>query len=121
MIFGMNKSLFKQLCINYNKEADKELYNLWENNLRCYEEEEIQKAINIIISQDKYFPTFSRMLEAVKSVVEKQSLNIDENYKREKMTSLKVIPEWFDKNIVAEPIEPDDEFKNFIKEFRDAK
>ena len=117
----MNKNLFKQLCINYNKEADKDLYNLWEHNLRCYDENEVQKAINIIISQDKYFPTFSRMLEAVKSVVEKQILNIDENYKREKMINLKIKPQWFDKNIVAEPIEPDEEFQNFIKKFRNAK
>lgn len=93
-IFGMNKKIFKQLCMNYNKEADKELYELWEYNLRCYDEDEIQKAINIIISNDKYFPTLNRILEVAKNVVAKEIFVKDETkYKN---------TEWYGKEIINE-------------------
>lgn len=118
MSFGMNKNLFKQLCMNFNKDADKELYNMWEYNLRCFDEEEIKKAISIIISQDKYFPTFSRLLEVIKGIVNKEQLNINENTKREKMVTLKVVPKWLNENIETKEIEEDEEFNKFINEFR---
>ena len=91
MIIGMNKQLFKTLCMNYNREADKDLYELWEHNLRCYDEEEIKQAINIIISKDKYFPMLNRILEVVKDVVNKEPL--DDRYKIEKLNKIK--PKWY--------------------------
>lgn len=99
MNFGMNKQLFKQLCMNYNRDADKELYELWEYNLRCYDEDEMKQAISIIISQDKYFPTLSRILEVVKDIVNKEV--IDDRYKIEKLNKIK--PSWYeyDKRTVA--------------------
>lgn len=115
MIFGMNKQLFKQLCMNYNKEADKDLYELWNYNLRCYDEEEIQRTINIIISNDKYFPTLSRMLEVIKQIIEKKFFTKDKiKYKNTK---------WFNKEIINEKIDEQskkdfEDFKRFLEEFR---
>lgn len=113
----MNKQLFKQLCINYNRTADKDLFELWEYNLRPYDEEEVKKAFSIIMLQDKYFPNLNRVLEVVKSVVEKETP--DGRCKIEKLDRIK--PEWYGKEIVSEKIEEEDEdFKSFIKEFRRA-
>lgn len=94
MISGMNKNLFKQLCLNYNRTADVELYKLWEYNLRCYDEDEMQKAINIIISSDKYFPNLNRVLEVVKEVVSKEDIVFDEEYKINRMKKLGIKPVW---------------------------
>ena len=123
MIIGMNKKLFKQLCMNYNKEADKELYELWEYNLRCYDEEELSKAINIIIANDKYFPTLNRVLEVVKEIVNKENIEYDEKYMKEKMINSGVIPDWLDKPIINKPIDDEtketyEDFKRFMEEFR---
>lgn len=113
----MNKTLFKQLCMNYNKQPDKELYELWEYNLRPYDEEEIQQAINIITTNDKYFPTLNRLLEVVKDIVLKETFIKDESkYKNTK---------WYGKEIINQPIDEEtqkefDDFNNFIKEFRNG-
>ena len=121
----MNKKIFKQLCINFNKEPDKELYELWEYNLRPYDEEEIQKAVERIIATDKYFPTFSRILEIVKDVVSKEDFDYsNEDYIKEKMKKHNIHPDWLDKEITNEPIdektqETFEDFNNFIQEFRD--
>ena len=117
MIFGMNKKLFKQLCMNYNREADKELYELWEYSLRPYDDEEMQKAVSIIISQDKYFPTLNRVLEVIKNIVSKEVFVKDTTkYKN---------AEWYGKEIVNQEIdeECENEFNGFLKtleEFRNG-
>lgn len=117
MNFGMNKKLFKQLCMNYNREADKELYELWEYNLRPYDDEELQKAVSIIISQDKYFPTLNRVLEIVKNIVSKEVFVKDTTkYKN---------TEWYGKKITNQEIdeETEKEYQDFLKyleEFRNG-
>lgn len=122
----MNKQLFKQLCMNYNKEADKDLYELWEYNLRPYDEDEIQKAISVIIAKDKFFPTFSRFLEVVKEVVSKEEFDSEKSV-REKMKRLNIKPDWLNnKEITNEPVDKETEeifedFNNFIKEFRNER
>ena len=40
----MNKKQFKKLCLNYGKDANVDLYELWNYNLRCFDEEEIEKT-----------------------------------------------------------------------------
>lgn len=122
----MNKSLYKQLCMNYGKEPDKDLYELWEYNLRCYDEEEIQKAINIIIAKDKYFPNLSRIFEVVKEVVSKENCEVSDYEKIDKMKKLNIIPNWLGKEIVNEEIDKEtqkefEDFNNFIQEFRNER
>lgn len=119
----MNKKDFVKLCFNYNKEPNEDLYELWEHSLRCYDEEEIKEAINIIISQDKFFPTFSRVLEVVKKVVNNEELNCEDNV-RKNMSRLNIHPEWLDKDIINQPIDEEtqnefDDFQNFLREFRE--
>lgn len=125
MIFGMNKNIFKLLCMNYNREADKNLYQLWLYNLRCYDEEEVKKAANIIISQDKFFPTLSRMLEVLKDIVKKEDFEDynSERTVRKKLETLSFKPEWYGKEIKNQEIDEStqreiEDFNNFIKEFR---
>lgn len=119
----MNKKDFAKLCFNYNKEPNEELYELWEYNLRCYDEEELSKAINIIIANDKYFPTLSRVLEVVKEIVSKEDIIYDDEYKKEKIQKCGVIPKWLDQEIVNQEIDEQtkkeyDEFMGFIEVFR---
>ena len=111
----MNKKDFAKLCFNYNKEPNEELYELWNDNLKPYDEEEIQKAINIIISQDKYFPTLSRVLEVVKEIVSKEIFIKDET--KYKNTS------WYGKEIINKEIDKEtqkqfEDFNQSIEEFR---
>ena len=118
----MNKQLFKQLCINYNRTADKDLFELWEYNLRPYEEEEIKKAFSLLMSKDKYFPNLNRILEAIKEVVNKEQIN--NTHKIEKLSKIK--PKWYKKEIInlevdRETIKEDEEFKMFLEEFRSTK
>lgn len=93
----MNKKDFVKLCFNYSKEPNEELYELWNYNLRCYDEKEIQQALNTIIAKDKYFPTLSRILEVVKEIVNKDNTVYDDDYKKDKMLKCGVIPKWFNK------------------------
>ena len=96
----MNKRLYLMLCSNYNKEPDKELYELWEENLKEYNEQQVENAIKQIIKTDKYMPTLARIIEM-----------IDTSYK----------PEWMNKEITKEEIseeelrELEEEFKIFEK------
>lgn len=93
----MNKKDFAKLCFNFNKEPNEDLYELWEYNLRCYDGEELSRAINIIIANDKYFPTLSRVLEVVKDIVLKETFIKDESkYKNTK---------WYGKEIINQPID----------------
>lgn len=98
----MNKKDFAMLCINYGKEPNEELYELWKTNLKDYEDAEIKKAINTIIANDKYFPTFNRIISILK----------------------KVEPEWINKNTFEEIDEETkavfDDFQQFLEEFRNA-
>lgn len=111
----MNKKDFAKLCFNYNKEPNEELYELWNYNLRCYDEDEIQKTINIIISKDKYFPTLNRFLEIIKEIISKEDFIKDETkYKN---------TEWYGKEITNEEIDEQskkdfEDFKRFLEEFR---
>ena len=119
----MNKKDFAKLCFNFNKEPNEDLYELWEYNLRCYDEEELSKAINIIITNDKYFPTLSRVLEVVREIVSKDNTIYDDEHKKDKMLKSGIVPKWLDKEIKNQPIDEEtqqefDNFNKFIEEFR---
>ena len=120
----MNKELFKKLCMNYNKSANKELYELWNYNLRPFDDEEVEEALNIIVGTDKFFPTLSRILEVVKEVVKNKTTADSETIVREKMKKHNIHPEWLDKYIENDPIDEEtqneyDDFQDFLKEFRE--
>lgn len=120
----MNKELFKKLCMNYNKSANKELYDLWSYNLRPYSNDEIEEAINIIVGTDKFFPTLSRVLEVIKEVVKHKPIENSETVVREKMKKHNIHPKWLDKFITNEPLDEETEkefndFQDFLKEIRE--
>lgn len=66
-ITGMNKKLFISLCMNYNKEADARLYELWEESLKDYDPYVVEKAVSNIMKKDKFMPNLNRILEEIKT------------------------------------------------------
>ena len=123
MIIGMNKKQFKKLCLNYGKDANVDLYELWNYNLRCFDEEEIEKTINKIIATDQYFPTLNRLLEVAKEIVSSESVEYDEKQLGEIFERKGVVPEWYGKDIESEPIDDETEkefedFQTFLEDFR---
>lgn len=120
MIIGMNKQLFKQLCLNYNKPADIELHKLWDEELEQYDPEEIERAIRNIMAKDKYFPNLSRVIEEIKKIGFKE---ISEEKMGERFKKINVIPEWYGKEIKNQEIDREtldtfDDFQDFLKDFR---
>jgi len=122
----MNKKQFKKLCLNYGKDANVDLYELWNYNLRCFDEDEIEKTINIIISTDQYFPTLNRLLEVAKQVVREEDIDYDEKQLGGIFKEKGVVPEWYGKEIENEPIDEEtekefNEFQAFLEDFRNEK
>ena len=119
----MNKKDFAKLCFNYNKEPNEDLYDLWSYNLRCFDEEEMQKTINRIITTDQYFPTLNRLLEVAKQVVREENIEYDEKQLGGIFERKGVVPEWYGKEIENEPIDEETEkefkdFQTFLEDFR---
>ncbi len=96
----MNKKIFKMLCINFNKDANKETYSLWEEELKKYDPIYVDKALHTIIKNDKYFPTLARIIDVIK--IEMLSTE----------TENEIIDEETQKEF--------DEFQEFIKAFRES-
>lgn len=122
----MNKKDFVKLCFNFNKEPNEDLYELWEYNLRAFDEQEIRDAFNKIILTEKYFPNLNKVLEVVKEVVKKENLEFNnESVIKEKIKKFNINPQWLNKEITNQAIDKETEetyndFQNFLKEFREA-
>ena len=87
----MNKKQFVALCINFDKEPSEELFNMWNEMLEDYDSYYIQVVIDNIIKNDKFFPTFYRILEELKNL---PPMEIPEEEKIKRMKAKGVIPEW---------------------------
>lgn len=99
----MNRKLFKQLCMCFNKQPNEELYELWNDNLINYEPLYIETAIQRIMLNDKFFPTLSRVIEEINGT-----------------------PKWYGKEIKNQEIDQEtqnefNEFQDFIRDFRNEK
>lgn len=120
----MKIDLFKKLCANFNREPSEDLYLLWNEELRIYDDEEIEKTLKIIMSNDNFFPTLSRFKEVMKEVLNNELDTFDsEKNVREKMKRLNIHPSWLDQEIVNEPIDEEtqetfEDFNSFLMEFR---
>lgn len=116
----MNKELFRMLCANYGKDANIELHKLWDEELKDYDEYYLEMAIKSIIATDKYFPTLSKIIEAI------TSLPANEIPKEIKLSRMKIKPQWVNKKVINEEITEEDEenfgdFQKYIQEFRGEK
>lgn len=116
----MNKELFKQLCLNFNKESNKELHKLWDKELQDYDPIYVEQAVKNIIAKDRFFPTLARIVEEIKNL---PCIEISEEEKIKRMKKLKIVPEWAGKEIVNEPIDEEtekifDDFQEFLEDFR---
>ena len=119
VIGGMNKKDFAKLCMNFDKEPNVELYEYWNEMLEDYDPYYVEKAIESIIKTDKFFPTYSRILEVLKELPLEE---IPTEEKKRRMKALGIEPEWLDKEYEDELDEETEkefaEFQSFIKEFR---
>lgn len=116
----MKIDLYKQLCSNFNKQADETTYLLWNEMLEEHDPYYVEVAIKNIIKNDKFFPTFSRILEEINNLPE---LEIPDEEKIKRMKAKGIIPSWLDKEIVNEEIDKETEdifndFNSFIEDFR---
>lgn len=89
----MNKKDFAKLCMNYDKEPNEELYELWNDALKDYDTYYVKVAIKNIISNDRYFPTLSKVLEEIKNLPPME-IPMEEKIKR--MKEKGVIPSWLE-------------------------
>ena len=110
----MNKKTFVKLCMSFDKEPNEELFNIWNEMLEGYDPYYVDVAINNIVINDKFFPTFNRILEAIRDVPPME-IPIGEKIYRMKVRG--VIPKWFNSKLTSTPYE-DEDFKAFINDFR---
>lgn len=89
----MNKKDFVKLCMNYDKEPNEELYELWKEELKDYDTYYVEIAIKNITKEDKFFPNLNRILEEIKKL---QSLEIPTYEKIKRMKEKGVIPSWLE-------------------------
>lgn len=87
----MNKKQFVKLCVNFNKEPNEELYELWCEELEDFGPYYVEVAIKNIMVNDKFFPTLSRVLEELKNLPPME-IPVEEKIKR--MKEKGVIPNW---------------------------
>ena len=118
----MNKKMFVQLCINFNKEPNEMLYDLWKEELDGYDVRYINKAIKKIILEDRYMPNLNRVIEVLNNL---EYIYITEEEKLLKMSEIGVKPDWVDKKIINEPIDEETKkefevFKTFIEELENG-
>lgn len=96
----MNKKTFVKLCMSFDKEPNEELYLCWDEMLEDYDTYYVDLAVNSIIKNDKFFPTFSRILEAIKEL---SPMEIPEEEKIKRMETKGVIPKWLNKELTSTP------------------
>ena len=97
----MNKKIYKTLCDNFNKEINIELYEIWKDELKDYDEKLVEQAIKQIIMNDKYMPTLARIVEVIKAL---PPLEKTEAEKIERWEKQGIHPSWLDKTIAEEKL-----------------
>jgi hypothetical protein len=99
MIFGMNKKLYKMLCLNFNKELDKDMYEFLSEELIDYDPYYVEQAIKKIIREDRFFPNISRILDVIKSI---PTHYFSEEEKIQRWSEHNIRPKWLDKELANE-------------------
>lgn len=97
----MRIELYRQICMNFNKEPNEDLYLLWKEELEDYDTYYVEVAIKNIIKKDKYFPTLNRIIEELSNL---PALEIPTNEKIKRMKAKGVIPSWlsdYEKKILS--------------------
>lgn len=110
----MNKKLYKSLCDNFNKEINTDLYDMWKEELKDYDEKLVEQAIKQVIMNDKYMPTLARIIEVIKNL---PPLEITEAEKINRWEKKGIHPSWLDKAIVDEKL-TDEELAELEEEWK---
>lgn len=116
----MKIDLFRQLCMNFNREPSEDLYKIWNEELDDFDELHVEQAVKNIMLKDKFFPTLSRIIEEIKIL---PPIELSDEIKRKRMEERGIIPQWLRGEVVNQQIDKETEdlfedFNNFIEEFR---
>ena len=114
----MNKKLYKMLCVNFNKEPDKDMYELLEETLYGYDDYLIKDTIDYIIKNDKYMPNIARIIEVLKSMPNER---LTDKQKIKRWEEKGIHPNWLDIEIKREPISDEDlkQLENLMKKYKE--
>lgn len=113
----MNKKLFKMLCLNFNRELDKDVYEIYEEALSKYDEYYIADAIKYIIEHDKFMPTIARIIEATRELPYRE---LTEEEKKARWEKEEIRPSWIDEEIDPEEATAEEiaEIDKLLKDIR---
>ena len=119
----MRIELFRQICMNFNREPSEDVYRLWNEELINYDDLYVEQAFKNILKNEKYFPTLSRVIEEITNL---PSIEITEDTKKKRMEKRGIIPQWLRGEVINERMGISDyktfeDFNDFIEEFRNEK
>lgn len=109
----MNRKLYSMLCENYNKTKSEEHYGLLKMFLEDCDPIYLERAINKIIKQDKFFPSAARIIEVYDEV---DGSVLTEEEKLKKWSKEGIVPECTTKEPTEEEIY-DEELKELQEEW----
>ena len=109
----MNRRMYSVLCDNFNKQKSEDHYELLKENLKNYDPVYLERAINKIVSEDKFFPSVARLKEVVE-MVSSEPLTKEEKLKRWEKEG--IVPECISKEPQEEQIQ-DEELKELQNEW----
>ena len=86
----MNKKLYMALCTNYNKQKDKEHFELLEEMFKDDDPIYMERTIKRIIKEDKFFPSVARIKEVLN---EEYNIPLTEEEKLKRWNKEGIVPE----------------------------
>ena len=109
--------LYNQLLLNYNKEFDSDMFEMWYEELVEFDLKYIKQVFRKLMIQNKFMPTLKEVIDELKNVKYEPLTNEE---KLEKFKNQGIMPKWVDKEIKNDPMtqEEIDEFNELLKEFK---
>jgi len=114
----MKIELFNKLCTNYNKTPNEEIYLLFNEALKDYDELYVEKAINLLMVKEKFFPNLATIMDYIQGLDE---IIVSEEEKIKRWNKKGIRPKWLDERIKKEPIskEEHNELKKIIESYKE--
>lgn len=109
--------LYNQLLLNYNKEFDEDMFEMWYEELEQYGLKYIKQVFRKTMMQNKFMPTLKEVIDELKNIKYEA---LTEEEKIEKLQEQGIFLKWVDKEIKNEPMTEAElkEFEDLLKEFK---
>lgn len=117
----MNKNDFKNLYVglaqNFNTKPNKEVFEMWYEELAEFDLKYIKQVFRKLMMQNKYMPTLKEVMDELKNVKYEP---LTEEEKLERFKNEGTHPSWLDKEIKNEPMTEEEleEWNEILKEFK---